>query len=71
MASDSIPFVASIVLTLVGMAIILYGVSLNYGESINMPMMAGGVVLLLGIGVLTQWVIAVDEAAGGETEGHA
>ena len=71
MASDSIPFVASIVLTLAGMGIILYGVSLNYGESINPPMVAGGVVLLLGIGVLTQWVIAVDEAAGGESEGHA
>ena len=71
MANDSIPFAASIVLTLVGMGVILYGVSLNYGESLNMPMVAGGVVLLLGIGILTQWIIAVDEQAAAESEGHA
>lgn len=61
MVNDRTPFVLTILLTVIGLGIILYGVTLNYGAEFNGPMIAGGVVLLLGIGVLTAWIISVDE----------
>ena len=63
MRSDSIPFVLTMVLTVLGLGIILYGVTLNYGAAFNGPMLAGGVGLLLGIGALTAWIISLDQQA--------
>ncbi|MDY6764393.1 MAG: hypothetical protein SV377_01690 [Halobacteria archaeon] len=50
MDEESPPVIATL-LIVVGLAILLYGVSLNSGQSINMPMIAGGVVVLVAMGI--------------------
>lgn len=61
MANDGIPFALTLGLTLLGLGIMLYGVLLNHGEAFNGPMIAGGGVLLLGVGVLTAWIVSIDD----------
>ena len=70
MVNDRTPFALTIVLTLVGLGILLYGVTLNAGEQLNGPMIAGGAVLVLGIGALTAWIISLDENAVADSDGH-
>lgn len=46
-----------------GLVILLYGVTLNSGQAVNTPMVAGGVLALCGIGVLTLGILTLDEPA--------
>lgn len=44
--------VVSLVAIIIGTVILLYGVFLDSGMEMNIPMIAGGVVMLIGIGIL-------------------
>lgn len=50
-----------------GLVVMLYGVSLTAGQSMNAFMLAGGGIVLLAIGVLTAWEMGGD----GGAEAHA
>lgn len=49
----------------VGLAIMLYGVLLTAGQSVNTPMIVGGVVVLLPFALLVYWTASIREPAGG------
>lgn len=66
MVNNPVTFGASIVLVIAGLAISLYGVSLNSGQAINTPMIAGSVSILTGIGVLTAGIMRLDDTADAE-----
>ena len=61
MVNESLTFGASTILVIVGLAISLYGVSLNSGQALNMLMIAGGVSILTGIGVLTAGIMRLED----------
>jgi len=63
MASQRTTFGSALGLTVVGLAIMLYGVSLNSGAGPNAPIAAGGVVILTAFAVLAAGVITLDENA--------
>jgi xanthine/uracil permease len=44
--------VVSLVAIIVGTVILLYGVILDSGMEMNTPMIAGGMVMIIGIGIL-------------------
>ena len=59
------------VLTLVmvvGLAIMLYGVFLTSGQSVNTPMIVGGVVVLIPFAWMVYWTAGLEEPDG---ESHA
>jgi high-affinity Fe2+/Pb2+ permease len=56
MVNESRTFGAVVALTLGGLAVMLYGVSLNAGQAMNNVMVAGGVVLLVALGLLTMGI---------------
>lgn len=66
MATEARTFGLASLLVVAGMAVMLYGVSLNNGEAPNGPIMAGGAVMLAAIGVLTMGVMAAEPAHAGE-----
>lgn len=53
MAWDSAAFDLGIVGVIVGMVVLLYGVSLNAGQSLNAVMVVGGLIGLVSIFVMT------------------
>lgn len=66
MAKESTTFGLSMLLLLVGLAIMLYGVTLNNGQSLNATMLAGGTVAIVGVGVLTGGVLTLDSGHAAE-----
>lgn len=64
MVNESRTFGAVVGLTVVGLLIMLYGVSLNSGQALNAPMLAGGGVLLVATAALTAGIgaISADES---------
>jgi len=60
MASQRTTFGTAFGLTIVGLAIMLYGVSLNNGAGPNAPIAVGGTVVVLAVAVLAAGVIALD-----------
>jgi len=55
--------------TLLGMAILLYGVSLNSGVALNTTIVAGGVIMLIALALHTAGIMLVPETET-ETETH-
>lgn len=52
--------------TVLGLVILLYGVSLNSGAALNTPILAGGVVMIAAVGLHTAGIMrARDRDLGG------
>lgn len=66
MVSEGRLFDASIVLTVVGLVVMLYGVSLSAGAAVNTPMAAGGAIVAVGIGLIMVGVMRVEAATDAE-----
>jgi len=62
MVRESISFGLSLLVTVVGLAIMLYGVSLNAGLALNEFMLAGGGVVLVAIVLHTGALMSMDDA---------
>ena len=60
MASESTTFGFATALTIIGLAIMLYGVTLNSGQAPNTVVAVGGVVVVIAFAVLTAGVMAID-----------
>lgn len=60
MVNEAANFGISVLGTIVGLAILLFGVSQNAGQSLNTPMIAGGVIVLAAMGVLTAWLFRLE-----------
>jgi len=58
--NDTVLFGLSQVALLAGLATLLYGVSLNAGQAVNTPMIAGGVIILVATGALVAPGLAGD-----------
>jgi peptidoglycan/LPS O-acetylase OafA/YrhL len=58
MVNEARSFGLAILLVVVGLAVLLYGVTLNHGASLNPTIAAGGVVV--GIAVMTLGVVRID-----------
>jgi len=56
----SVP-VVTLVAILIGTAILLYGVFLDSGMEMNIPMAAGGTVMVIGIGILAFALGSIEE----------
>jgi hypothetical protein len=67
MVNQSRTFGFVVLLTVVGLAVMLYGVTLNNGASLNGPMLAGGGVLVAALAVLVGGIASLDEP---ETASH-
>lgn len=57
---SSLPVLSTFVL-IVGIATLLYGVLLDSGMEMNTPMIAGGVVMLTGMGILVFHLASLEE----------
>jgi len=53
--------VVSLIAIIIGTAILLYGVFLDSGMEMNIPMAAGGAVMVIGIGILAFALGAIEE----------
>jgi len=68
MVNESRTFGLVALLTLAGLGVMLYGVSLNSGQALNGPVIAGGVILVVAVAVLTA---GLDALADGDAEAEA
>lgn len=66
MAGDGWFFEAAVLLTVVGLGIMLYGVSLTAGTAVNGPMALGGLVVLGAIGLILVGVLRLEATAATE-----
>lgn len=62
MADDAVPFWLALGGVVVGLAVMVVGILQDVGQSLNAPMIAGGVVLLAAVGVLTGWAMRLEPA---------
>ena len=62
MVNETRDFGLATVLTVAGLIVMLWGVSLNDGTAFNTPMVAGGVVVAVGIGIITVAVMRLEES---------
>lgn len=60
MVNEARSFGLAFALVVVGLAILLYGVTLNHGESLNGVIAAGGGVVVVGVAILTLGVVRID-----------
>ncbi|MFB6308673.1 MAG: hypothetical protein ABEH35_05015 [Haloarculaceae archaeon] len=65
MVNESGAFGFATVLTVIGLAIMLYGVSLNNGQSLNGVMIAGGTVIVVAFSILTAGVMTIEGGGHG------
>lgn len=65
MADESVTFGLSMLVTVVGLGILLYGVSLNAGLRLNGFMLAGGAVVFVAIAIHTGALMSIDDAHDG------
>lgn len=70
MVNETRDFGLAVVLTLAGLAVMLWGVSLNSGMAVNTPMLAGGVVIAVGIGIILVAVLRLEDPTEDSAEGH-
>lgn len=63
MATQRTTFGTALGLTLVGLAIMLYGVSLNSGAAPNATVAVGGTLIVVAVGILAAGVITLDSRA--------
>jgi hypothetical protein len=61
MVDESMTFGLGLVGVVLGLAVMLYGVSLTSGESLTTPTAVGGAIVLLAIGFHTYGVMALPE----------
>lgn len=61
MVNETRDFGLATLLTIVGLAVLLWGVSLNNGTAFNQPMVAGGVIVAAGIGLILVAVMRLEE----------
>lgn len=59
--NESVTFGLALLGIVVGILVMLYGVSLNAGQSVNAPMLGGSVAVLLSFGGLTLGVAQLDQ----------
>lgn len=64
MVNETRDFGLATALTVAGLLVMLWGVSLNNGTEFNTPMIAGGVVIAVGIGIITVAVMRLEGADG-------
>jgi hypothetical protein len=65
MGDDWKTFGLSLAAILAGLGVLIYGVTLTNGEHLNELILAGGVIVLSGFGVLTLGVAGLEEPEGG------
>ncbi len=70
MVNETRDFGLATVLTVAGLAVMLWGVSLNDGTAVNTPMIAGSVVIAVGIGIILVSVLRLEDPAEEPTESH-
>lgn len=63
MDNETRDFGLATLLTVVGLAVMLWGVSLNNGTAFNGPMIVGGLVVAVGIGLITVAVMRLEGSA--------
>lgn len=61
MVNERLNFVLSMLGLVVGLAILLFGVAQNAGQSLNEAMIVGGVVVLAAFAGYTQWIMRLEE----------
>jgi hypothetical protein len=61
MVNESRTFGVVVLLTLGGLGVMLWGVSLNSGMALNTPIIAGGLVLVVATGVFTAGINSIAE----------
>jgi hypothetical protein len=66
MVNETVSFGMSALLTVLGLAVLLYGVSLNNGQALNAPIVVGGLFVLLATGVLSAAVQNLEGGHGAE-----
>lgn len=66
MTTEAQTFGLAGLLTVAGMAVMLWGVSLNNGEAPNAPILGGGAVVLVAIAVITLGIAASEPAHDAE-----
>lgn len=66
---ESTTFALATLAVVVGLAILLVGVYQTAGQAVNTPMIAGGVVILAGLGALTAGVLGLEDPHEGEEHG--
>lgn len=62
MATENLPFGLTLGGIALGIAVLLAGVLQNAGQSLNALMVAGGAILLAGVGVLVLWMLRLEPA---------
>jgi hypothetical protein len=60
MVNEARSFGLAVALALVGLAVLLYGVTLNNGEELNAVIATGGVIVVVGLAILTVGVVRID-----------
>lgn len=68
MDKETSMFVLPPFLLIGGLVVVIYGVSLNSGQAINMTMVAGGVVMLVAVGILAFGLMTLEDEEEGEIE---
>lgn len=66
MVREPVTFGLSTLVNVLGLAIMLYGMSLTAGQSINDLMVLGGIVVLVGITIHTVGIMSLDTPLGTE-----
>lgn len=66
MVNESTTFGLSTLVTAVGLAIMLYGVTVTAGESLHPSMVLGGVIVLAAISLQTAGLMRLEDAHGHE-----
>lgn len=61
MISQRATFATTLALTIVGLAVMLFGVTLNSGRAPNLPVAIGETVAIVAFAILTAGVMAVAE----------
>lgn len=61
MVDESATFGLGLVGTVLGLAVMLYGVSLTSGEALTVPTVVGGVIVLFAVGFHTYGVMVLPE----------
>lgn len=62
MVNETRDFGLATLLTIVGLAVLLWGVSLNHGAAFNGPIVAGGLIVAVGIGIILVALMRLEES---------
>ena len=60
MVSEARSFGVAVGLVLLGLAVLLYGVTLNHGAALNATIAVGGVIVVVGLAITTLGVVRID-----------